>query len=157
MKHILAVVGKPKAAYVAAGLADYAKRLGPYGGLEIRAVRAERAAKNRAPRELMTAEAGRLLALPAARDLVWCLDPRGQAWDSEAWAAALGKAALESRPRLIVMVGGHLGLAEAVRERAEVVLSLGPVTLPHELAALVAAEQLYRAHTILAGLPYHRA
>jgi hypothetical protein len=55
-----------------------------------------------------------------------------------------------------MVVGGQLGLAPEVQARAQLCLSLGAVTLPHELAAVVALEQLYRAHTILAGLPYHR-
>jgi 23S rRNA (pseudouridine1915-N3)-methyltransferase len=54
------------------------------------------------------------------------------------------------------VIGGAEGLAPSVLERAEASLSLGPLTLPHQLARVVAAEQLYRALTINRGLPYHR-
>ena len=58
---------------------------------------------------------------------------------------------------MAILVGGPDGLAPAVREAAHTMLSLGAITLPHGLARIVLAEQLYRAATILAGHPYHRA
>ncbi len=85
------------------------------------------------------------------------MDGRGAAWRSEDWARELLALPEDgSVRRLCLLVGGAEGLAAAVRARAQRVVSLGPPTLAHELAALVALEQLYRAHAILAGTPYHR-
>jgi 23S rRNA (pseudouridine1915-N3)-methyltransferase len=58
---------------------------------------------------------------------------------------------------LAFLIGGPDGLGEAARDGADLLLSLGPMTLPHGLARIVLAEQLYRAMTILVGHPYHRA
>jgi 23S rRNA (pseudouridine1915-N3)-methyltransferase len=76
---------------------------------------------------------------------------------SEAFATALAKYRDGGAGGLAFLVGGADGLGQTARDRAELVLSLGPMTLPHGLARIVLAEQLYRAMTILAGHPYHRA
>lgn len=101
-------------------------------------------------------EAARLLARAEAGDLVVLLDERGKAMTSEAFARWLGARRDEGRRSAAFLVGGPDGHGEAVRKRADLTLSLGPMTLPHGLARIVLAEQLYRAATILAGHPYHR-
>jgi 23S rRNA (pseudouridine1915-N3)-methyltransferase len=154
--HALVTVGKPKAAYVARGLEDYAGRLAGYGGCELAAAKAPRPGKGAAPEAVMAAEAAALLARVQQRDVVWALDRRGRAWSSRDWARELAAAREAGAARLCLVVGGAEGLAPEVLRRAERRVSLGPATLPHELAALVALEQIYRAHTILAGTPYHR-
>lgn len=157
MKSLLLVVGRPKAAYIDQGLKDYLDRIKPYGGCRLQTVRRPRPGKGRPEAEVMAEEGRRLLAVIRPRDLVWALDPKGKPWSSQKWASGLAKARQGHWDRLVLVIGGALGLGPAVLERAERRVSLGPVTLPHELAALVAAEQLYRACTILAGTPYHRA
>ena len=157
MKHLLLTVGKPKAAHLAEGIHDYLSRLKPYGHGALAAVRPAKPGKNRAPAEVMAEEGQRLLARLEPRDMVWALDRKGKAWSSEQWAQGLERARLSGKARLVLVIGGPLGLAPEVVARADQVISLGPPTLAHELAALVAAEQIYRACTILAGLPYHRA
>lgn len=156
MTHLLLTVGKPKTAYLAAGLADYAGRLKAWGGCALEAVRPARAAKGRGPAELMAEEGARLLARLDPRDQVWALDRGGEAWSSQGWARRLEKARDDGARRLVLVVGGAEGLDPALLGRAEARVSLGPMVMAHELAALVALEQLYRAHAILAGLPYHR-
>lgn len=156
MTHVLLTVGKPKAAYLAQGLEDYAGRLTAYGGCRLEAVRPFKALKNTPAAEVLLEEGRRLLARLEPRDQVWALDVAGQAWSSEEWASRLRRALEQSVRRLVLVVGGPWGLDPAVLERAGQRVSLGPATLPHELAACVALEQLYRAHTILAGTPYHR-
>jgi 23S rRNA (pseudouridine1915-N3)-methyltransferase len=85
-----------------------------------------------------------------------CLDRGGRALDSEGLAAWL--ADREERPpqRTALLIGGPTGIAPPLLARAEQRLSLGPLTLPHQLARVLLAEQLYRATTILRGEPYHR-
>jgi len=154
---MLITVGKPKSDYVGQGLADYAARLKPYGGCKLRHLKAERALKGKSPAQLMAAEAERVLAALEPRLTAWALHIKGEPWTSERWARELAAVRESAAPRLALIIGGAEGLDGAVLQRAQARVSLGPITLPHELAALTALEQLYRAHTILAGLPYHRA
>jgi 23S rRNA (pseudouridine1915-N3)-methyltransferase len=100
-------------------------------------------------------EADRLLAKAAPGGALVACDERGEAWTSERFAGWLQRQRDEARDVTFV-VGGAYGLAPAVRERAVVRLSVAPWTLPHELARLVLAEQLYRAGTIARGEPYHK-
>jgi 23S rRNA (pseudouridine1915-N3)-methyltransferase len=84
------------------------------------------------------------------------LDGRGKQMSSEQLAAWLGRQRDEGQQRLIFAVGPADGWSEAARAKASLLLSLGPMTLAHELARVVLCEQVYRAFTILAGHPYHR-
>ncbi|MDJ0513361.1 MAG: 23S rRNA (pseudouridine(1915)-N(3))-methyltransferase RlmH [Methyloceanibacter sp.] len=105
-----------------------------------------------------SAEAEALLTKLPKDFAVVCLDPKGKAYSSEAFSKALAVWRDDARaPGVAFALGGPDGIGEAVLERAEISLSLGPMTLPHGLARIVLAEQLYRAMTILAGHPYHRA
>lgn len=84
------------------------------------------------------------------------LDERGRQFSSNALADWLRKQRAEGQQRIVFAVGPADGWPEGDRARAGLLLSLGPMTLPHELAKVVVSEQLYRAFTILAGHPYHR-
>src|SRR5208337_4631302 len=83
------------------------------------------------------------------------LDSRGRQMTSEAFAAWLGTRRDEGAQHIVFAIGPASGWSEAALERAHLLLSLGPMTMAHALARLVAAEQLYRAFTILTGHPYH--
>ena len=84
------------------------------------------------------------------------LDERGKQLSSESLAGWLRRQGDEGQQRIVFAVGPADGWSDAERARARLLLSLGPMTLPHELAKVVVSEQLYRAFTILAGHPYHR-
>ncbi len=92
--------------------------------------------------------------LPAAGDTV-LLDERGESLSSRAFAKRIG-ARLNDGRDLCLVLGGPDGFAPEARGAAGLVLSLSAMTMPHELARVVLVEQLYRAHTILEGHPYHR-
>jgi 23S rRNA (pseudouridine1915-N3)-methyltransferase len=83
------------------------------------------------------------------------LDSRGRQMSSESFAAWLGERRDQGAQQIVFAVGPASGWSEAARLRAQLLLSLGPMTMAHALARLVMAEQLYRAFTILAGHPYH--
>jgi 23S rRNA (pseudouridine1915-N3)-methyltransferase len=83
------------------------------------------------------------------------LDSRGQQYTSEEFAAQLGRLRDEGTQRLVLAIGPADGWSAAARKRANLLFSLGRITLPHQLARVVLAEQVYRALTILAGHPYH--
>jgi 23S rRNA (pseudouridine1915-N3)-methyltransferase len=133
--------------------ADMGKRLGlgPVAWHEPGESRAATAAKRCAE------EGGALLKLAREADRIIALDERGKALTSQAFASLLGKMRDDGAGTLAILIGGPDGLAPAVREAAHLKLSFGAITLPHGLARIVLAEQLYRAATILAGHPYHRA
>ena len=85
------------------------------------------------------------------------LDSRGQQFSSDEFAAQLGRIRDEGIQRLVFAIGPADGWSPAVRQRANLLFSFGRLTLPHQLARVVLAEQVYRALTILAGHPYHSA
>lgn len=108
------------------------------------------------PVEIRRREATFLLAALPAGALAIALDLGGSAPASEAFAARLTAWLDQGRPVAFV-IGGAEGLDASVLARADHVLSLGPLTWPHQLARVMLAEQLYRARAIAAGHPYHRA
>ena len=85
------------------------------------------------------------------------LETRGKQLSSEEFAAHLGRLRDSGTQSLILAIGPADGWTAAARARASLILSFGPITLPHELARAVLAEQIYRALTILANHPYHSA
>ncbi|BAR98875.1 23S rRNA (pseudouridine(1915)-N(3))-methyltransferase RlmH [Blastochloris viridis] len=95
-------------------------------------------------------------ALPAGASVI-ALDERGKSLASTDFAAHIGRARDSGRGTLAFVIGGPDGLAEALRARAELVVSFGALTWPHQLVRVLLAEQVYRAMTILSGHPYHRA
>jgi 23S rRNA (pseudouridine1915-N3)-methyltransferase len=131
--------------------ARYAERLKPPVGLRL--VEDKRRGGTA---ELKAREARLLLdALPEGA-LVVALDGRGKALDSAALARQLGRWRDQGTRDVAFVIGGADGLDQAVLDRARLVLSLGPMTWPHQLVRVMLAEQLYRADTIRAGHPYHR-
>ena len=99
------------------------------------------------------------LQLKAVPDgaVVCALDERGRQMSSPDLADRIAGWRDEGRPSAVFVIGGADGLAQEVRDRADMALSLGPMVWPHMLVRVMLAEQLYRAATILAGSPYHRA
>ena len=83
------------------------------------------------------------------------LDSGGKQYSSEEFAGRIGQLRDEGTQRLVLAIGPADGWSAAARQRADLLLSLGRMTLPHQLARVVLAEQVYRAFTILAGHPYH--
>ena len=114
-------------------------------------------ARQASARQRQADEAARLTAAASEADLVVALDETGKTMTSEAFARWLGARRDEGRRTVAFLIGGADGHGPAALERAALKLSLGPMTLPHGLARIVLVEQIYRAATILAGHPYHRA
>jgi 23S rRNA (pseudouridine1915-N3)-methyltransferase len=148
----LLAVGKLRPAFREAG-DEYLKRLRRYASIQEIEIREA----SRAPTGVVQRreEAVRLRArLPDGGFLV-ALDREGTYLTSEALAHQL-KRWDESTRTLAFLIGGSTGLADDIRQAAAFRWSLGPLTLPHELARVVVLEQLYRAFTILRGEPYHK-
>jgi 23S rRNA (pseudouridine1915-N3)-methyltransferase len=102
-------------------------------------------------------EGVRLLKLAGEAEFIMVLDERGKMLSSEGFASALRGARDRGGSAAAVLIGGPDGLSPEVLETAHLKVSLSGMTLPHGLARIVLAEQLYRAATILLGHPYHRA
>lgn len=100
-------------------------------------------------------EGERLLAALQPGERVVVLDERGKGLDSVEFAARLGRWRDQGARQVVFVVGGSYGLSDAVRARADLLLSLSPMTFPHQLVRLLFAEQLYRAVSILGGTGYH--
>jgi 23S rRNA (pseudouridine1915-N3)-methyltransferase len=126
--------GRMKSAALRAACDDYLGRIQHYAKIEEREVK-----------EARIPEDSRLVALSR----------RGEAWSSAQLAELVGRWEMDGRD-VTFAIGDADGLPEAMLQRAERTWSLGPLTLPHELARVVVYEQLDRAHTIRRGEPYHR-
>jgi 23S rRNA (pseudouridine1915-N3)-methyltransferase len=87
--------------------------------------------------------------------LVVLLDSRGKQFSSEQFSEWVGRQRDQGQQMIVFAIGPANGWSEDARKRANLLLSLGPMTLPHELARVVLSEQIYRAFTILSGHPYH--
>lgn len=160
MRLLIAAVGKLKQGPERELYAHYLARAEALGrSLSLSPLASLELSESKAPsaEARCAAEADALLAkVPSGHTLI-SLDPAGKMLSSEAFAAALAKYRDGGAGGLTFLIGGADGLGQTVRDKADMVLSLGPLTLPHGLARIVLAEQLYRAMTILAGHPYHRA
>ena len=156
MRARIIAVGERKPAWVAEGFAEYRKRLSHELPLELVELKPGTRGKGRDDARAVQDEGAAILAALARDTHAVVLDGRGKAWSSEDLAEQLKAWRMTGRD-LAFLIGGPDGHAPDVLARAEQRWSLGPLTLPHMLVRLVLAEQLYRATTIVAGHPYHRA
>ncbi len=140
MRIVILAVGKLRDPWVAAGCAEYMQRLRVRLPVEMVELRREN--------EL-------LLRLPP-RFACWVLDEKGAQPSSRELSTRLGQAMHSGQKGIALCIGGPDGLPAELVKRADYLLSLSRLTLPHRLARLLLLEQLYRAASILAGEPYHR-
>lgn len=131
---------------------DGAGRAAGFTGLDLVEIPESRARRDVDRR----AEEAQALLARAGSGAVLAFDERGRSPSSETFAARLGGWRDEGRGVTAVIVGGPDGLDESVRRRADLVVSFGALTLPHQIVRALVLEQLYRAVTILTGHPYHR-
>ena len=156
MRGRLIAIGERMPVWVAEGFAEYRKRLSHDLPLELVELKPGARGKGRDDARAIQEEGAAILtALP--RDIhVVALDGGGKMWSSEELAEQLAKWRMSGRD-IAFLIGGPDGHSPDVLARTDQKWSLGPLTLPHMLVRLVLAEQLYRATTLLAGHPYHRA
>jgi 23S rRNA (pseudouridine1915-N3)-methyltransferase len=156
MKATLVAVGERPPDWVAAGFSEYQKRLSHWLPLQLHEVAPGVRGKGRDAARAMADEGARVLAALPRQAHVVALDGRGAALSSEQLAQRM-EAWRQGGRDLAFLVGGPEGHAPDVLAAAHECWSLGPLTLPHMLVRLVVAEQLYRACSLLANHPYHRA
>jgi 23S rRNA (pseudouridine1915-N3)-methyltransferase len=151
---VVAVVGKPRDRHLAAAIDEYETRAARYWPLDVVEVR-EASGRGVSAADARTREGARLLERVPEAALVIACDERGDALTSAEFARVVS-GARERAQDVAFVIGGAYGLPDEVRTRASRAIQLAPFTLPHELARLVLAEQLYRAGTIVRGEPYHK-
>ena len=152
---MIAAVGRPKDRALAAAILDYETRAARYWPIEVVEVKAERADHASTSASVRGREGDRIRARVGDVATKVACDASGQSMSSERFAAWL-QGEREAARDVVFMIGGAFGLDDSLRDGASIRLSLAPWTLPHELARLVLAEQLYRAGTIVRGEPYHK-
>ena len=151
----MVAVGRVKGV-LESGVSEYEERARRYWKLEVAEVDAGAPGRNPAPERVMEAEAERILARIPDGFTVVALTRKGKGMGSRDLARVLEEHGIRAAPGVVFVLGGAFGLAPAVLDRAQWRISVSPMTLPHEMARLVLAEQLYRAGTILRGEPYHK-
>ncbi len=156
MKARLVAVGEKAPGWVAEGFAEYQKRLSHWLPLDLVEIAPGLRGKGRDAARATADEGGRVLAALPRGAWVVALDGRGKAYDSEQLGQRLEAWRQQGRD-LAFLIGGPEGHAPEVLAAAHERWSLGPLTLPHMLVRLVLAEQVYRAASLLANHPYHRA
>jgi 23S rRNA (pseudouridine1915-N3)-methyltransferase len=139
MRIFLYFIGKPRDSHANAIAAEFMKRSNRYANCEMR--------------EVMPQRFDIFARHPAARKIF--LDPAGRGLDSAGFTKVIGQAEGDGQD-LLFLVGGHDGLPAEWKPRADLLLSLSPMTFPHELARALVAEQIYRSLTTLRGHPYPR-
>jgi 23S rRNA (pseudouridine1915-N3)-methyltransferase len=151
---VVAVVGKPRDRHLAAAIDEYETRAARYWPLDVVEVR-EASGRGVSAADARSREGARLMERLPGPALVIACDERGDRLTSAEFANVVSGARERARDVAFV-IGGAYGLPDEVRARAGRAIQLAPFTLPHELARLVLAEQLYRAGTIVRGEPYHK-
>jgi len=156
MKLTLLAVGKLSADWLRSGADDYATRIRRYLPLAIEELKEDKTGGKKPDSRLIRQHEGEaLLQRLPENAFVVALDERGKGMGSEELAAFLERHMLDGTNELALVIGGAYGLSDAVRQRANRVLSLSAMTLTHQMARLLLLEQIYRALTILRNEPYH--
>ena len=155
MKIILLVVGKSTTSYLREGIEEYSTRVNRFMPFELRVLPDIKTSKKLTPAMQKEAEGMRILEQIQTSDHLVLLDERGREYTSRQFAGFIDKKAQTVAKNLVFVIGGPYGFSQAVYDRADALLSLSKMTFPHELIRLFFVEQLYRAFSITANLPYH--
>ena len=141
-------------AWITAGVAEYASRLPREWAFQTVALRPEPRDRGKTVSQMLAAEAARIATACAGRRIV-ALDERGVPWTTQELASNLARWR-ESGEDVAFVIGSADGLAPSVKSGAAAVVAVSAMTLPHGLVRVLLAEQLYRAHSLATGHPYHR-
>jgi len=154
MKVRIVALGHRMPAWVAAGVDDYAKRLPREWAFALTELRPEPRDRGKTVAHVLAAEAPRIEAACAGHRIV-VLDEHGMAWTTRQLATRL-RQWQDAGDDIAFVIGSADGIAPELKSRAAALVALSAMTLPHGLVRVLLAEQLYRAHSLLTGHPYHR-
>lgn len=159
MKITLVTVGKIKEKFYTEAIAEYSKRLSRYCRLEIIQVADEKTpdgASETLERQIKDREGERILAQIRDGAYVIALAIQGQMLSSEQLAARIEQLGISGQSQIVLVIGGSLGLSDAVLKRADYQLSFSRMTFPHQLMRVILLEQIYRSYRIISREPYHK-
>lgn len=152
-------VGKLKEKYLKMGIEEYVKRLGAYCKIELIEVPDEKAPEKLSAAEMIQVkekEGERILSKIPENAYVFALAIEGKQRTSEEFSKEIDQLGISGKNQLVFVIGGSLGLSDAVLKRSNTQISFGKMTLPHQLMRLVLVEQVYRGYRIMKGEPYHK-
>lgn len=155
MKITLLVSGKTEADYLDKGISDYVKRLPHFIPFDLLVVPALKNSKNLTQAQQKQKEGEQLLAKISPTDEVVLLDENGRSFSSVGFSDWINLKMVGGTRHLFFIIGGPYGFSDELLQRANEKISLSPMTFSHQMVRLIFTEQLYRAMTILKGLPYH--
>lgn len=147
-------IGKSKDRHAAALVDDYLARIKRFAPCAVSEWKEPTGSTDE--RRVVAAESAKLLKAVERDDFVILLDEDGREMSSTELADFIGQRQQSGTKRLAFVIGGFAGVSDEVKQRAQLQLALSRLTLTHELARVVLTEQVYRAYTLLAGLPYHK-
>lgn len=159
MKIYIISAGKLKEKYWNMAVEEYSKRLSRYCKLELIQVQDEKTTEGASAAEeeaVKTKEGERMLAKIPDNAYVIALAIEGKQLDSVAFAEKIQELGVRGTSQIVFVIGGSLGLSDAVMKRADYALSFSPMTFPHQMMKVVLLEQIYRAYRIMNGEPYHK-
>ncbi len=159
MKITILAVGKVKEKYFTGAIQEYSKRLSRYCKLEIIEVADEKTpdkASEKEEEQIRQKEAERLQKYIREDAHVIALAIEGKQTTSEGFADKINNLGLQGKSHIIFVIGGSIGLAPEILNRADEKLSFSQMTFPHQLMRVVLLEQVYRAYRIINGEPYHK-
>ncbi len=155
MKTLFLLTGKTKESYLIEGMKEYQKRIRNYIPFDLTEIPDLKNTRNLPPEKVKENEGQLILQQLKEGDYAVLLDEKGKELTSGEFADFMQARMLASNRRVVFITGGAWGFSRDVYERADFKLSLSRMTFPHQLVRLIFLEQLYRAHTILKGEPYH--
>jgi 23S rRNA (pseudouridine1915-N3)-methyltransferase len=148
-------IGKTRRGAVRELIQEYLDRAGRFAQVEVSELR-DRDDVGADARKIIDKEGEDIISRTASDPFVVALDERGREMDSMQMAEFIEKHRMAGTKQVTFVIGGHNGLSDAVRKRANFVLALSRMTLTHELARVLLVEQVYRAFTIIHDLPYQK-
>lgn len=149
-------VGKLQDRYLKDGIEIYRDRISRYVPVELIEVGDEAVTAKAEHSRIKEKEAEKLLKRVSPASILVALDEKGKGMTSSGLAGFIQKAMDTGTKEVSFVVGGSLGLGKTVRERADLILSLSPMTFTHQMIRVILLEQIYRAFTIIKGEPYHK-
>ena len=155
MKIVLLVVGKTTTDYLKKGIDEYVGRVNRFMPFDMKVVADVKTSKKLTPAQQKDAEGIKILEQVQGGDTLILLDERGKEYTSRQFSAFIEQKAQTVSRNLIFVIGGPYGFSQAVYDRANGMLSLSKMTFTHEMIRMFFIEQLYRALSITANLPYH--
>ena len=155
MKICLLCVGRLNLAFANDGCREFADRLKRYLPLAIHEIKEHKTGRKQDLPRIIATESEALEQKIPPGAFVIALDQAGKKLSSEGLAELMQEHMLRSIPEWVLLIGGPYGLSDSLRKRADLTLSLSPMTLTHQMARLLLLEQLYRCCTIIRNEPYH--